>query len=73
MLERSEAVGDRTEPRYATDGVRAYSAHVHGPDVWHGHPVGWKEVPEVLRNAWKSAGKVSRRDIKRHWDDPRTA
>lgn len=64
LLADSEQEGGK---RYATHEGRAYCAQQHGVDVWHGYPVGWCEVPAKLRLAWKKAGRVRRKDIKRHW------
>ena len=53
--------------RYATrDGV-AFCAREHGPGLWHGYPVGWREVPPHLRRNWQREGLVRNSDIKRNW------
>ena len=65
LLADSEPVGD---VRYAVHGGRAYCARQHGPDLWHGYPVGWIRVPERLRRRWMDEGRVRRRDIRTHWD-----
>jgi len=54
--------------RFAVHEGQAYRALAHGPNRWHGHPVGWKEVPEQVRRRWLKDGKVSRAEIRLHWD-----
>lgn len=68
LLDVSEAAADLGGKRYACLEGLAYCAQSHGPDLWHGYPVGWKEVPETLRRAWIAAGKVRRHDVRRNWD-----
>ena len=65
LLSNSEAVGAK---RYAVHEGRAYCAREHGADAWHGYPVGWREVPENLRRAWRKEGRLRRRDVKKHWN-----
>jgi len=67
LLEVSEADPNRPGKRYATDGVRAYCAHEHGPGLWHGFPVEWRRVPPKLRDAWLANGRVSKRSVKEYW------
>ncbi len=64
LLAGSVAMGKK---RYAVHDGRAYCAHEHGSDVWHGFPVGWEKVPKSLRIKWLREGRVRRRDIKRNW------
>ena len=66
LLAQSEPSGTA---RYAVREGRAYCARQDGNDVWHGYPLGWKEVPESLRRRWLKEGLVRRRDIKRHWQE----
>src|SRR5262245_3249369 len=68
LLADSEPDPDGGSKRYATDGSRAFCAQPHRPDVFHGYPVGWKEVPEEIRNNWVRADRVKRRTIARYWD-----
>jgi len=65
LLADSEPDGD---VRYAVHEGRAYCARRHGPDDWHGYPIGWIRVPERLRRRWMDEGRVRRRDIRAHWD-----
>lgn len=65
LLLDSEMVGEK---RYATAEGRAYCAKEHGEDIWHGWPVGWKEVPPPLRLQWRRADKIKKSDVKRYWD-----
>jgi hypothetical protein len=55
------------QTRYACREGKAYAAHEHQPGRWHGHPVGWVEVPHDIRLSWVKSGKVRRQDIKRNW------
>lgn len=54
--------------RWATREGRAYCAQPHADDVWHGYPVGWKEVPARLRREWQRRGIIKRRDVSRYWE-----
>lgn len=65
LLEQGEPSGGK---RYAVFKGRAYCAQEHGDDAWHGHPVGWKEVPAELRHKWQKAKRVERREIRLHWE-----
>ncbi len=73
LLDESEPTPGKDEPRWSTDGTIAYAAHEHVDGRWHGHPVGWKEVPEGLRTRWVDTGRVTGRHVRRYWDDPQTA
>lgn len=64
ILDQSELVGNQ---RFAVYDGRAYCARSHEVDVWHGYPVGWREVPEWLRLRWRKERRVTRRDIDRNW------
>lgn len=46
---------------------QAYRAHEHGADIWHGHPVGWREVPPAIRRDWLLSKLVAKKDINRNW------
>ena len=65
LLDASEQVGTK---RYATHNGVACCAQGNTSDVWHGYPIGWKDVPYQLRRAWQRSRQVTRRDISRHWD-----
>ena len=65
LLDTSVSSGKQ---RFATDGERAFRGAEHGPDRWHGWPVGWKEVPEKFRHQWLDEGLVKRASISRFWD-----
>jgi hypothetical protein len=65
LLEKSELFGKK---RFTFHNGRPYCAQQHGEDVWHGYPVGWKEVPAELRNKWKRAKLVSKKEIDRYWE-----
>ncbi len=61
-----ESLADMTDSRrFATEAGMAFAARITRDDVWHGYPVPWSEVPEAIRETLISAGKVSRRQIKR--------
>ena len=66
LLADSELEGGK---RYAAHDGRAYCAQQHLPDLWHGYPVGWREVPEKFRRKWLKEGRVRKRDINRHWSE----
>lgn len=53
--------------RFATHGGQAFCAREHHPGVWHGYPVGWREVPPKVRIEWIRAGLISRRQVKDNW------
>lgn len=72
LLDTSEPTPGKEEPRWSTDGTRAYAARRHADDRWHGHPAAWKEVPESLRSRWVRDGRIAKRDVRRYWDDPQT-
>jgi hypothetical protein len=55
--------------RFATDGERAYKGAEHALNLWHGWPVGWKEVPDALRHQWLREGLVKRASLARYWHD----
>lgn len=73
LLDQSEPTPGKHEPRWSTHGTIAYAARLHIDDRWHGHPAAWKEVPESIRARWVREGWVAKRDVRRYWDDPRTA
>jgi len=54
--------------RYAVHEGKAYCGQEHPPGTWHGYPVGWKVVPQTLRQTWVKEGRVRRSDVKRNWD-----
>ena len=65
LLNNSELVGKQ---RFAFHEGRPYCAREHRKNVWHGFPVGWREVPAELRNKWKRAGNIRKRDLDRYWE-----
>ena len=67
LLRNSVQVGNK---RYATWRQRAFAAQEHD-EVWHGYPIGWKEVPQPVRHQWRQAGLVSNGDIKKFWEGER--
>lgn len=73
LLEDGETTLGRLEPRWATDGERAYAARQHREGSWHGYPTAWKEVPSMLVQRWIDGERVSRRDVRKYWDDPETS
>lgn len=66
LLKSSELADNR---RYAVYDGRAYRAQQHDSDAWHGHPIGWIEVPETLRRKWLKEGRIKRKNIRDHWDE----
>lgn len=67
LLAESQLHPSKDSKRYATDGQRAYCGHEHSPGAWHGFPVQWREVPEVLRHKWLAEKRVSRRAIRQNF------
>lgn len=61
----AESVSGSGRKRYATDGERAYAAAQHRPGLWHGWPVGWKEVPPPIVREWLNEGRVRQRAVKK--------
>jgi len=55
--------------RYATIEGVPFCGHEHLPGVWHGHPVGWTEVPPLIRLKWVREGKVTKRQVKVYWSE----
>ncbi len=54
--------------RYAVHEGRAYCAHEHSPNRWHGYPVGWVEVPPKLARQWMRDGNLTNHDRKKYWE-----
>jgi hypothetical protein len=63
LLAESRLCGEK---RYAVFEGKAFCAQQHGPDVWHGYPIGWAEVPAKLALEFQKAGLVSKRDRKKY-------
>ena len=53
--------------RYAAREGQAFCAQEHRQGLWHGYPVGWREVPPAIRRQWISEGVIRRRDLGRNW------
>ncbi|MFH1117765.1 MAG: hypothetical protein V1792_27915 [Pseudomonadota bacterium] len=53
--------------RYATCDGQAFCAQESRPGYWHGYPIGWREVPEKLRRAWRDEGKITKKNIGDYW------
>lgn len=68
------AVQDGEDPnrRWATDGVRFYTAKssrhpdANGELHWHGYPVGALDVPARIMRSWVAQSLVSRRASRGH-------
>jgi hypothetical protein len=50
--------------RFATKNGMAFIARHTVGDIWHGYPLPWSAVPDAIREAMKTAGKVTTRQIK---------
>ena len=66
LLEESVSEGKK---RYAVHDGKAYCAQGHLNECWHGYPVGWREVPDFIRNDFMDRGRVTRREIKTYWNN----
>ena len=68
----AQAILDASKPdgkaRYGVYEGKAYCARQHQAGLWHGWPVGWKEVPEAIAQEFRREGKVRRRQQNRYWD-----
>lgn len=53
--------------RWAVRDGRAYKAHQHAKNRWHGWPVGWVEVPATLRIRWQRENLIRKQHLKRYW------
>lgn len=58
--------------RYSAYEGRAFCGQEHAPGLWHGYPVGWKEVPDPLRTKWRKEGRISAREIRDFWEQEET-
>jgi hypothetical protein len=73
-LEDAQRLLDESVPdpsgkkRYAVRNERAYAGAEARPGDWHGWPVGWVEVPPLVRIGFERAGKLSNRARRRFWD-----
>lgn len=54
--------------RYAVHKGKAYCAKEHAKGRWHGHPVGWVEVPANLRWQWVKEKRVKKTQLDRYWE-----
>lgn len=52
---------------YATARGIAFEAKPTEDGSWHGYPVPWEAVPHKLQHQWIKAGKVTAREIKKHF------
>ncbi len=55
--------------RYATLRGVAFCGKEHRPGIWHGHPVGWEEVPPKIWRQWLKDGIISRKQIRDSWNE----
>jgi hypothetical protein len=64
LLSQSVLIGRK---RDATDGEGAFCAQCHDTerDLWHGYPVGWREVPTDVVSEWLKQSLVDGRTIRR--------
>lgn len=68
LFEASEPCPEGSGRRFATSRGIAFAAVSSRDGTWHGYPVPWQEVPAELKDRWRDAGKVERRDLRRHMD-----
>jgi hypothetical protein len=53
--------------RFATAQGIAFTGQQHRAGFWHGYPIPWFEVPEVIRRRGIEEGIVKRKAIKESW------
>jgi hypothetical protein len=61
LLNQSVAEGDN---RYATAQGYAFIGRPTNDGIWHGHPIGWEDVPVAIKDDWQRAGHVTNKQIK---------
>jgi hypothetical protein len=61
----ASVLADNGQGRYGVLDGMAFEGREHRPDLWHGHPVAWNEVPPKIVGQWLREGRVTRREIKR--------
>jgi hypothetical protein len=55
--------------RYATLNGVAFCGHEHSSGKWHGHPIGWEEVPPNVWKLWVKEGKITRKQVQDSWKE----
>lgn len=65
----SSVLSDNGKKRYSTREGVAFSAQMHSSGVWHGYPVAWVEVPQVIWRKWAAEGLVKKQQIRDSWHD----
>ena len=55
-----------TGRRYACKNGIAFEARPSSDGSWHGYPIPWESVPPKIKDEWLAAGKVKRRELKKH-------
>ncbi len=54
--------------RYAACDGRPFCAQSNGPpNVRHGYPVNWEEVPSDIRREWLAEGRITKKNLRDHW------
>ncbi len=53
--------------RYATCDGRCFCAQEGQSGHWHGYPIGWHELPEMVTRAWLADGTIRKKSIREHW------
>ncbi|MBB4097443.1 hypothetical protein [Sphingomonas kyeonggiensis] len=66
MFAQSEQHPDGLQRRFATKNGIAFEAKPTADGTWHGYPVPWQSVPTSLVQAWKRAGKVTSKEIRKY-------
>lgn len=69
LFERAVSANDGKR-RFATLRGIAFEAKPTGDGTWHGFPVPWESVPAEIVQSWIKSNAVSRRDVKRHFQEP---
>lgn len=72
LLRSSVPDPEGSEKRFSTKRGIAFVGHDTGDGTWHGYPVPWNDVPAALKERWRDAGQVTRRDLKRYGEFERS-
>ena len=72
MLHESEIDPSQPEKRWSTRLGIAFVAQDSNDGTWHGYPEPWQKAPYELVEKWLAEGKVTRQQLRRYNDFPRS-